>query len=121
MNQGADLLPRAQLETLEHLLALIQRLYDETAGFAAQFDDGQPWYNRGYANGMIAALTSLGYRDFVDARMRADEEGVIAGNEIMAWGKAYQHGFEVGATDVRDVIGPITTDTPPAVHPDRTW
>lgn len=117
MNKGVDALPRAQLQTLEQLLELIERLYQETAGFAEEFDDGQPWYNRGYANGMIAALTTLGYRQFVDARLRVDEPDLLAGHEIMAWGKAYRHGFEVGAKDVSDVIGPIATHGSPTPAP----
>jgi hypothetical protein len=116
MSKGADALPRAQMQTLEHLLDLIERLYQETDGFADAFDDGQPWYNRGYANGMIAVLKSLGYGAFVDARLRADDPELPAGHEIMAWGKAYQHGFEVGARDVGDVIGPIAAQPSPTTE-----
>lgn len=116
MSRGIDALPKAQMHTLQYLLDLIERLYQETEGFAEEFDDGQPWYNRGYANGMVAALTSLGYRAFVDARLRIDKPDVLAGHEIMAWGKAYRHGFDVGAKDVGDVIGPIAShgSAPPA-------
>jgi len=89
---------------LSQLLDLVARLYDETAGFADNPGDAQLWYNRGYANGMVKALEELGQGGRVAERVTPDAADVIAGHEIMAWGKAYQHGLETGHRETFEIL-----------------
>jgi len=92
---------------LHTLLQLIQRLYAETEGLAEGDGDLQSWYNRGYANGMIQVCDELGYRERVRALVRPDSPGLIAGQEFLPWGKAYRHGFEKGAGEIRAALAGI--------------
>lgn len=96
-----------QLAVLNKLVQIVESLYRETAGFLDNGDNQQHWYNRGYANGIIRQLTDYGYRDYVEANTIPDAEDVIAGHEFWAWGKAYQHGMEMGMKETTDVIGPV--------------
>ena len=89
---------------LSQLLDLIARLYDETDGFADNPGDAQLWYNRGYANGMVKALSELGQGEQVTERITPDAADVIAGQEVMAWGKAYQHGLETGHRETFEIL-----------------
>ena len=89
---------------LRQLLDLITRLYEETAGFADNPGDAQLWYNRGYANGMVKALSELGQGALVAERVTPDAADVIAGHEVMAWGKAYQHGLETGHRETFEIL-----------------
>lgn len=89
---------------LPRLLELICDLYDDTQGFLERTDDLQLWYNRGYANGMIHALGRLGYARHIDAVLAADADDLIAGRELLPWGKAYRHGLEMGEKETRDVM-----------------
>ena len=98
----------SQTPMLTRLLALIERLYTETEGFLERAEDEQLWYNRGYANGMISALTELGYGAQLHARIAADAADCIVGHEALSWGRAYLHGFETGDRETREVIGPVT-------------
>ena len=95
-----------QLATLGRLLGIVEQLYLETAGFLDNGDNQQHWYNRGYANGIIRQLTEYGYRAYVEQNTVPDAEDVISGHEFWAWGKAYQHGMEMGMKETTDVIGP---------------
>ena len=96
-----------QLATLQKLIGIIDNLYVETAGFQENGDNQQHWYNRGYANGVVQQLRELGYSQYVEENIVPDAEDVIAGQELWAWGKAYQHGIEVGIKETTDVIGPL--------------
>lgn len=96
-----------QQATLRRLLNITERLYLETAGFLGQGDDQQLWYNRGYANGIVEQLTRLGYRALVEDNIVPDPDDIIAGHEFLAWGKAYQHGMEMGMKETLDIIGPV--------------
>lgn len=96
----------SQHPMLVRLLGLVERLYGESAGFLERPEDEQLWYNRGYANGIIAALTELGYGADVQARVAGDAVDCIAGHEALSWGRAYQHGCEMGDKETREVIGP---------------
>jgi hypothetical protein len=91
---------------LKKLIGIVESLYLETAGFLENGDNQQHWYNRGYANGIVKQLSDLGYRDYVENNTVPDAEDIIAGHEFWAWGKAYQHGFEVGMKETTDVMGP---------------
>ncbi len=91
---------------LQRLFPILQRLYSETEGFLYHPENQQHWYNRGYANGMVAALVELGYADWVGQRLAVDADDVIAGHEALAWGQAYRHGVEMGHKETYEVIGP---------------
>jgi hypothetical protein len=95
-----------QAEMLERLFPILQRLYNETEGFLDHPENQQHWYNRGYANGMVAAMTELGFADWLDERMQVDAVDIIAGHEALAWGQAYNHGVEMGHKETFEVIGP---------------
>ena len=95
---------------LDRLLALIERLQAETEGFYDQPEQEQLWYNRGYANGMIAALHTLGYGDAVRSRVQVDAPDLLDGCELLGWGRAYQHGQETGARETHEVLAPRRVD-----------
>ena len=96
-----------QQERLKQLVALIERLYEETAGFQENGDNQQHWYNRGYANGIIEQLTLLGYRDYIEQHTVPDSADIIEGQEFWAWGKAYEHGIEMGKKETGEIIEPM--------------
>lgn len=95
---------------LERLLTLIERLQAETEGFYARPEQEQLWYNRGYANGMIGALHTLGYGDAVRTRVQADAPDLLDDCELLSWGRAYLHGQETGARETREVLVPCRAD-----------
>jgi hypothetical protein len=99
-------LPGRLRSVLDQLIQVVQELHDETRDFLNQADDQQLWYNRGYANGVTHALDELGFAPYLDQKLKRDPPDVIQGHELMAWGKAYQHGFEMGEKETREVIGP---------------
>ena len=92
-------------EILGRLLQLAARLYAETEGFEQHSEDGQLWYNRGYANGILAGLAELGHDDAIRAAdITPDPEDIVADQTLLAWGKAYSHGFEMGQRETREVL-----------------
>jgi hypothetical protein len=91
-------------QVLPRLLELICDLYDGSQGFLERTDDAQLWYNRGYANGVIQALDSLGYARHVAGALDTDAGDVIAGQEILPWGKAYRHGWDMGRKETFEVM-----------------
>lgn len=95
---------------LERLLALIERLQAETEGFFDQPEQEQLWYNRGYANGMIGALRALGYAESLTGRIQADAPDLLAGCELLRWGRAYLHGQETGERETHEVLSPRRVD-----------
>ena len=95
-----------QQAVLDRLMRIVDGLYLETAGFLHDGDNQQHWYNRGYANGIVQQLTDYGYRGYVEASIVPDPDDIIAGHEFWAWGKAYQHGKDMGMKETTDVIGP---------------
>lgn len=92
------------MEIIDKLLGLIQRLYGETNGYQDDQADSQAWYNRGYANGMIAALRDAGYQDRLAAGLNPDPEDLHQEDRFMAWTKAYHHGFEMGHKEAQEVL-----------------
>jgi hypothetical protein len=90
---------------LPQLLELICDLYEGSEGFLDQTGDAQQWYNRGYANGVIHALDLLGYARHVAGALEPDAEDVIDGHEVLPWGKAYRHGWELGQKETFEVMG----------------
>jgi len=97
----------AQPPLLSTLIDLIQRLYGETEGFDEHPEEHQIWYNRGYANGMVRALDELGYRARIEEELRPDTGDPLQGAAHLPWGKAYQHGLEMGDKETREVIGSL--------------
>lgn len=100
------MIAQQQQAVLDRLLDLVDRLYLESAGFLDKVEDQQLWYNRGYANGIIQQLNTMGYRDIVDDQIIADPVDILQGHEWMPWGKAYRHGVEVGSRETTEVIAP---------------
>jgi hypothetical protein len=84
----------------------VNQLKDETEDFLDRGDDQQLWYNRGYANGVVNALDTLGYSEFIDSMIIRDPADLIRGHEALPWGQAYKHGTEMGEKETREVIGP---------------
>mgnify|MGYP001550613194 CR=1 FL=1 len=89
---------------LSKLFALVRRLYADTEGMRDNPAEQQLWYDRGYANGMVQALRELGYGERLESQLQPDPEDLIAGQEALAWGKAYQHGLEVGSRETHEVV-----------------
>jgi hypothetical protein len=95
---------RTAPSVLPQLLELIIDLYEESEAFLEQTGDAQLWYNRGYANGVIDALGALGHKDAVATVVTPDGHDVIAGQELLPWGKAYRHGWDKGREETYEVL-----------------
>lgn len=91
-------------DLLGQLLALIDQLRDETAGFLDSPGDQQLWYNRGYANGMVLALQRLGQEARLGQR-RPDDPDALSTHVPLAWGKAYRHGEQRGSQETHEITG----------------
>jgi hypothetical protein len=94
-------------EVLPRLLKAVGQLYEETADLTEGDGELQPWYNRGYADGMIKAMKCLGYDQEVYGTLIPKDEPVAGGGLFLPWGKAYRHGFEMGEKETREVLVPI--------------
>lgn len=93
-------------QILERLLQLAARLYAETEGFEHRSEDAQLWYNRGYANGMLAGLAERGHGDAIRAAgISPDPADLITDQALLPWGKAHTHGYEVGYRETQEVMG----------------
>jgi hypothetical protein len=91
-------------EILSRLIQLVRELYADTEGFVDQTDEAQPWYNRGYANGLAAALQELGHGAALADAGALDPPDVAAAHALLPWGKAYAHGFEMGRRETFEVM-----------------
>ncbi|TVQ93444.1 MAG: hypothetical protein EA400_02455 [Chromatiaceae bacterium] len=91
-------MPSAEL--IAELLDLLNELATETADYLDQQDDPQGWYNRGYANGMAAALRERGFADEVDRIIGSDPYDSTRDQATLPWGRAYEHGRELGYQDL---------------------
>ncbi|MDJ0806726.1 MAG: hypothetical protein QNJ78_07815 [Gammaproteobacteria bacterium] len=89
---------------LQRLLLLVQELYAETAGLVASESDLQLWYNRGYENGMIHVLRAKGHGQRLHGLVDIDPQDLLSDQQFLPWGKAYQHGFEMGEQETREVL-----------------
>ena len=98
------MMPEIDPDLLQRLCRLVQRLRDESADFTEHHEDGQRWYNRGYANGMLRGLQQL-LGTQVPCGQLPDDEALLAGHEVMAWGKAYRHGEQVGEKETYEICG----------------
>ena len=99
-------MPTPDSELLAQLLALMARLTEETEGYLDRQDDPQLWYNRGYANGMAAALHELGHGERVEQTVSVDPYEVARDQDHLPWGKAYGHGHDMGAKETFEVMPP---------------
>jgi hypothetical protein len=91
-------------DLLAQLLRLLTELTEESEGYLDREDDSQLWYNRGYANGMAAALTELGHRDAVARTVEPDPYDLARDRKHLPWGKAYEHGREMGERETYEVM-----------------
>lgn len=89
---------------MEKLLGLARRLRAESADYLDNPGDGQLWYNRGYAAGILRALRELGYSEVLGEDCADDPEASLAPHRVMAWGQAYDHGRDKGWSDTREVL-----------------
>jgi hypothetical protein len=86
---------------LDQLRALIAKLSAETEGYLDRQDDPQLWYNRGYANGMVAALGAAGF----GGQAAVDDPYETARDQgHLPWGKAYEHGRGNGWKETCEVL-----------------
>ena len=90
-------------DVLEKLVNLIDKLYQESADFSEQPEETQLWYNRGYANGMLKALTELGHQAQLPSSLKNDSPTILSSVRWTPWGKAYQHGLEQGCQETLDL------------------
>lgn len=93
---------------LPGLIELVRRLYAESDGLLECQDDAQLWYNRGYGDGMVAAIRELGHGDSLppDLVIRAGQELAqrIDEQSLMPWGRAHAHGFEMGHKETFELL-----------------
>jgi len=94
-------------DVLPRLIALIRRLHAESDGFLERQDDAQLWYNRGYADGIVAAIHELGHSEAIPPDLREPDPGLeqgIRAQSLMPWGKAHAHGVEMGHRETFEVL-----------------
>jgi len=91
------------MSVIDTLVALVEQLYVESENYSENTSDGQPWYNRGYANGIVSFLTARGYTDEIN-HLKLDAEDLYHGEQVMEWHKAYHHGFEMGLRESGEVL-----------------
>ncbi|MFZ0791818.1 MAG: hypothetical protein WAM94_19570 [Chromatiaceae bacterium] len=93
---------------LPRLIALLRELYSETGGFLDRQDEAQLWYDRGYADGMAAAIRELGHGGSLPGDLDYDLDSVtrdlIAQQSLTPWGRAYAHGAEMGHDETYQVL-----------------
>ena len=92
---------------LQRLLQLVAELYGESSQLSPQDADLQLWYNRGYADGMVKALGSLGYRRELADIAAGSDLSLSDAERFLPWGKAYKHGLEMGERETLDVLGGV--------------
>ena len=90
------------MSVIDKLVGLVEQLYGETEGYIDDPADAQLWYNRGYANGVVAYLRS---RDALISfpGLSLDEAEIYKDDHVMEWFKAYHHGFEMGERESAEV------------------
>lgn len=91
------------MSVVNTLAEVIERLYRETDGYAENPSEAQLWYNRGYANGMVACFRARGHETELPA-LQYDAADVHDRERVMEWHKAYHHGFEMGQKETAEVI-----------------
>ena len=91
---------------LDRLIGIAEDLYRQCEGFADRPEDSQLWYNRGYADGMVKALTALGHSEQIaDLRRRMGAaKADVQRQKMLPWGKAYRHGSEMGYKETQQAF-----------------
>ncbi len=90
------------MSAIPTLSDLIERLYLETEDYKENPSDAQLWYNRGYANGVVAFFRANGFDDKLPG-IELDPADIHAKETVMEWQKAYHHGFEMGERESGEV------------------
>jgi len=90
------------MSVIDKLTGLVERLYNETEEYLDNPSDAQLWYNRGYANGMVAYFRKNGFIEKL-SHLNLEAEDVHKNECIMEWHKAYHHGFEMGERESSEV------------------
>ena len=90
------------MSVIKNLSELIERLYLETEGYADNPSDAQLWYNRGYANGVVAFFKAQGFEKELPS-ITLDADDIYKNDAVMEWFKAYHHGFEMGEREAGEV------------------
>lgn len=85
------------------LAELIERLYNETEGYTGNPADAQIWYNRGYANGLVAYFRAHGLDEHLPS-LDFDAADAHDKDHVMEWFKAYHHGYEMGQREAGEVF-----------------
>ncbi len=90
------------VSVIDKLVGLVGKLYAETEGYVDNPADAQLWYNRGYANGIVAYFKQ---NDFVAklSLISLDDDNLYEKEQMMEWHKAYHHGFEMGQRESGEV------------------
>ncbi len=111
-------MPELSPELLQKLCELARRLRQENADFLEHPEDDQRWYNRGYANGMLKTLQQV-LREQAPCGESPDDESELVAHQVMAWGKAYRHGEQMGLQETCEVTGvdPQIAQQPNRDHP----
>jgi hypothetical protein len=91
-------------DILRQLLQLLAELTADSEGYLEREDDAQLWYNRGYANGIAAALTELGHGEAVARTVEPDPYERARDQQHLPWGKAYEHGREMGTRETDEIM-----------------
>tara|TARA_Y100001935_G_scaffold223408_1_gene198810 strand:+ start:42477 stop:42773 length:297 start_codon:yes stop_codon:yes gene_type:complete len=87
---------------LDQLISLVHELRKESESYLEEQQDAQKWYNRGYANGIVLGLQEILGKGIL-IEIKPDNKENFAGQEIMAWGKAYLHGEEMGKKETYEI------------------
>lgn len=90
------------MSVIDKLVGLVEHLYLETEGYEDNPSDAQIWYNRGYANGVVAFLRAQGFEEKLNG-FTLDKQDAHKSEQVMAWHKAYHHGFEMGERESGEV------------------
>lgn len=94
---------------LTMLIDLVRRLVTESEGLLDLQDQAQLWYNRGYAEGILAAIRELGHAAALPSDLTGEPDPVLAeairAQSMMPWGRAHAHGVEMGRNETFEVLG----------------
>lgn len=93
------------MTVIDKLVGLIEKLYAETHDYLDNPSDAQLWYNRGYANGVVAYFNKNGFAEKL-SHLTLDDESIHKKDQVMEWHKAYHHGFEMGERESGEVLLP---------------
>ena len=88
----------------DKLVGIIIRLYNETETYREDQSDAQLWYNRGYANGVVAVLKEKDMLGDLESILTLDDAEIHKGECFMEWEKAYHHGYEMGGNEAKEVL-----------------